>query len=68
MKGLDLYGKDHHKTIIADDPHTSGRRHTYLLPHTNASGRSGSGDLRYLGKCGGHRSYESRDEPRQIAP
>ena len=28
MKGLDLYGKDHHKTIIADDPHTSGRRHT----------------------------------------
>ena len=68
MKGLDLYGKDHHKTIITDDPHTSGRRHTYLLPHTNASGRSSSGDLRYRGKCGGHQSYESRDEPRQIAP
>lgn len=68
MKGLDLYGKDHHKTIIADDPHTSGRRHTYLLPHTNASGRSGSSDPGYRGKCGGHRSYESRDEPRQIAP
>jgi TonB-dependent SusC/RagA subfamily outer membrane receptor len=44
MKGLDFYGKDHHQTIIADDPHTSGRRYTDLLPDKNAARRSGCGD------------------------